>query len=167
MKNLDYDRSGDFKTKVICDVPINGREVYRISNKEYRGMRHVDLRIFAKAIEDETRFIPRIEGLWIERELLDDVIEGLVLAKDTPVRRSLSGAGDNRIIVWQFYATEWDIYRFYKLRRKDAEFVELRRMMLNSDRKWGPYYRKGVVLETRLLDAVIEGLRKAGRSRSF
>lgn len=166
MLDLDYERSGDFKTKVISEIPINDREVYRISNKEYRGMKHVDLRVFARTMEDEARLIPRIEGLWIERELLADVVEGLILSRDTPVRKGLTETEDNRIIVWQFYITEWDIYRFYKLRRGDEQFVELRRMMLNQDRKWGPYYRKGIVVEMRLIDQVIEGLKKALRTPS-
>ncbi|HOW59129.1 MAG TPA: hypothetical protein PLO78_05320 [Candidatus Omnitrophota bacterium] len=167
MLGLDYKRNDDFKTKVICDIPINEREIYRISNKEYRGMRHVDLRVFARAIEDPARLIPRIEGLWIERELLGDVIEGLTLAKNTPARRSLCGAEENRIIAWQFYISEWDIYRFYKLRKKDAQFVELRRMMLNVGRKWSPYYRKGTVIEMRLIERVIAGLERAKRARSL
>jgi len=166
MSKLDYKRSADFKTKFVCDVPINDREVYRISNKEYRDMKYVDLRIFVKAIEDN-KFTPRIQGLWIERELLEDAIEGLTLTRDAPIRRSLSGPEQHHIVVWQFYITEWDIYRFYKVRKKDSEFVEIRRMTMNVDRKWGPYDRKGLVIEMRLIDAVISGLKKALKTHSI
>jgi len=162
-----YEGYNDFKTKFICDVPINNREVYRISNKEYRGMKHVDLRIFSRAIEDKTRLVPRIDGLWIERELLEDVIEGLILTRDTPARKGLTETEDNRIVVWQFYITEWEIYRFYKIRKGDAQFVEVRRMMMAVAHNWSPYARKGIVIEMPLVSAVITGLKKAARMKTI
>ncbi len=146
----------DFSTEVICIIPRSENEVYRISKIAYKGTSFRDVRIFFKP-KQEDRLAPTKKGLWIEEALLEEVVNGLVIAKNWPKVERPEGAKFHSVTVWEIPLSEKEIYRISKGCGEKNGFVDLRRFF-KKDGQFVPYKRKGVTITEACLDQVIEGL---------
>jgi hypothetical protein len=62
-------------SRVIADLPRNGRERVRVAVSEFKGARFADLRIYGTAADGST--VPTKQGVAIRRAILSQVIAAL------------------------------------------------------------------------------------------
>lgn len=67
------------ESQVVCEIPISGDEIYRVSKGSGKKSSFVDIRRFFRR---EGEFIPyKRKGVSIQESVLDDVITGLMKAE--------------------------------------------------------------------------------------
>ena len=157
MKDTQVKENQDFKTEVVCDVPRSENEVYRIARKEYKDRQFVDLRIFFKSKDDGDRLIPSHKGIWIEEAYRQELISGLVKARNASPVEKPEGEGFNSVAVCDISVSENEILRISKGSGSKNSFVDIRRFFEKGG-KFVPYKRKGVSITEPALDEVIAGL---------
>lgn len=162
--NLDLveQKSVEFKTQVVADVPRTERDVYRIAKKEYRGLRYVDIRIYYRTVEDGDPCIHSIHGIWIEEPFLDDVIEGLERTKEAPFVPEPEGKKFHDIVISHIPVMEGECYRV----TKGHGYAEVRRYLIDKEKRWRLHMRRGIAINDECLDGVIEVLKRARKGKS-
>ena len=157
MKDTEIKESQDIKTEAVCDIPRSENEVYRIARKEYKDRHFVDLRIFFKSKDDGDRLIPSHKGIWIEEAYRQELIAGLVKARNASPVTKPEGEGFNSVVVCDIPVSENEIFRISKGSGSKNSFVDIRRFFEKGG-KYVPYKRKGVSIMESSLDDVITGL---------
>ena len=72
--------SGQFECRLLAEIPKNNREVYRVTQREYKGHDLVDLRVwYSDAKTGE--FLPSNKGISLKTDCLPEVIKALSLVE--------------------------------------------------------------------------------------
>ena len=144
---------------VLCDVPRSGNEVYRISRNDYKGERYVDIRIFFRSKDDATQLIPTTKGVCFPEKIREDIIAGLILARQAPEVECPKGELFRSVKILDIPVTETEHFRISKGSGAKNAFVDIRKFFQHQkDGAFVPSRTKGVSILGTSLDELITGL---------
>lgn len=159
MENSTNQENQHNGTEVISDVSRSENDVYRIARKEYKGRRFVDLRIFFRDKEDRDRLIPTHKGICLDETLREEIISGLIRARQASLPEKSEGEAIQSIVVCDIPVSENEVCRISKGSGSKNTFVDVRRFFKKND-AFVPYKRKGLSINEAVLDDVITELMK-------
>ena len=142
---------------VLTDVPRSENDVYRISQKDYKGNRYLDLRIFFRAKDDRNKLVPSAKGVCFAEKFREPVIAGLIKARTAPQAVRPEGVSVASVTVCDIPASETEIFRISKGCGQKATFIDIRKFY-SKDGSYFPSKRKGVSIPESALEDVILGL---------
>ena len=142
---------------VLADVPRSENDIYRISRKDYKGNRYLDLRIFFRAKDDRSKLVPSAKGVCFAEKFREPVIAGLIKARTAPQAVRPEGVSVASVTVCDIPASETEIFRISKGCGQKATFVDIRKFY-SKDGTYFPSKRKGVSIPESALEDVILGL---------
>ena len=159
MENLTNQENQHNGTEVIADVSKSESDVYRIARKEYKGRHFVDLRIFFRDKEDRARLIPTHKGICLDETMREELIAGLIKARQASLPAKLEGEAIQSVVVCDIPVSENEVCRISKGSGSKNTFVDVRRFFKKNG-EYVPYKRKGISINESVLDDVITGLMK-------
>lgn len=154
-----------FVTTVLCDVPRSENDVYRISLKECKRGRYIDLRIFFRNPEDASLFLPTLKGVCFREMLREDVIAGLIMARQAPDVERQEGEEFRCVKICEIPLSVTERLRISKGAGARNTFVDVR-WFLQKDGVFVPSKRRGVAILPSSIDEVILGLMRTEPERS-
>ena len=114
---------------ILCDVPRSENDFYRISRKEYKGERYIDLRIFFRSREDASHLVPTSKGVCFREKLREDVIAGLIMARKAPDVECPAGEQFRSVKIFEIPLSETEHYRISKGAGAKNAFVDIRKFL--------------------------------------
>ncbi len=145
---------------VLADIPRSENDIYRISQKDYKGNRYLDLRIFFRAKDDKARLAPSAKGVCFAEKFREPVIAGLIKARTAPQAVRPEGVSVASVTVCDIPVSETEIFRISKGCGQKAAFIDIRKFW-SKDGSYFPSKRKGVSISESVLEDVILGLMPA------
>ena len=142
---------------ILADIPRSENDIYRISQKDYKGNRYLDLRIFFRAKDDRSKLVPSAKGVCFAEKFREPVIAGLIKARTAPQAVRPEGVSVASVTVCDIPASETEIFRISKGCGQKATFVDIRKFY-SKDGSYFPSKRKGVSIPESALEDVILGL---------
>ena len=150
---------------ILADVPRSENDIYRISQKDYKGNRYLDLRIFFRAKDDRSKLVPSAKGVCFAEKFREPVIAGLIKARTAPQAVRPEGVSVASVTVCDIPASETEIFRISKGCGTKNAFVDIRKFFA-KDGAFIPSKTKGVSVQESALEDVILGLMQPGSAHS-
>ncbi|MFH0984880.1 MAG: PC4/YdbC family ssDNA-binding protein [Candidatus Omnitrophota bacterium] len=150
---------------VLADVPRSENDIYRISQKDYKGNRYLDLRIFFRAKDDKSKLVPSSKGVCFAEKFREPIIAGLIKARTVPQAVRPEGVSVASVTVCDIPVSGTEIFRISKGCGRKATFVDIRRFY-SKDGSYFPSKRKGVSIPESALEDVILGLMPSHAARA-
>ncbi|MFH0986040.1 MAG: transcriptional coactivator p15/PC4 family protein [Candidatus Omnitrophota bacterium] len=150
---------------VLADIPRSKNDIYRISQKNYKGNRYLDLRIFFRAKDGKAMFLPSGKGVCFAEKFREAIIAGLIKARTAPQAVRTEGVSVASVTVCDIPASETEIFRISKGCGQRATFVDIRKFY-SKDGTYFPSKRKGVSIPESVLEDVILGLMPSSPARA-
>ncbi|MDA9101160.1 transcriptional coactivator p15/PC4 family protein [Omnitrophica bacterium] len=139
------------------DVMRSENDVYRIARREYKGRHFVDVRIYYRSKQASDDLLPTRKGICLEETLRQDLIEGLIRARQSSLPEKTEGEGIQSISICDIPVSDNEVCRISKGQGKKNAFVDIRRFF-SKNGGYVPYKHKGVCIAEAALDDVITGL---------
>ena len=150
-------KNGKQEGVILADIPRSENDIYRISQKDYKGNRYLDIRIFFRAKDDKAKLVPSAKGVCFAEKFREPVIAGLIKARTAPQAVRPEGVSVASVTVCDIPASETEIFRISKGCGQKATFVDIRKFY-SKDGSYFPSKRKGVSIPESALEDVILGL---------
>jgi len=150
---------------VLADVPRSENDIYRISRKDYKGNRYLDLRIFFRAKDNKAKLVPSAKGVCFAEKFREPVIAGLIKARTAPQAVRPEGVSVASFTVCDIPISGTEIFRISKGCGQKATFVDIRKFY-SKDGAYFPSKRKGVSIPESALEDVILGLMPASSAHA-
>ena len=64
------------ETVILADIPRSENDIYRISRKDYKGNRYLDLRSFFRAKDDRSKLVPSAKACVLRRNFANPSSRG-------------------------------------------------------------------------------------------
>lgn len=159
MKNTANQEKQYGEVKWFLDIPRSENDVYRLARKEFKGREFVDIRIFFRDRDERDRLIPTLKGICFDETLRQEVITGLIKARQVTLEGKPEGETLQSKVICDVPFSEKEVCRITKGVGSKNTFVDVRRFFKKGG-EYIPYRNKGVAINEATLDEVITELMK-------